>query len=153
MVIWPNSTGLVPGWSPTNIVQMVLIGCICRSRGQKIGCQPSIIRIYKMQCTCTIHVIVMTHNIHACLTQVFLYYRVAGRAVRGCRGGWHESWRGVGAAAVTWHHFPRPWDWSPLCTDAAAAGQSLLITQLFLSVLTKTCPFQTIFINKDKHCW
>ena len=32
MVIWPNSTGMVPGWSPTYIVQMVLIGCICRSR-------------------------------------------------------------------------------------------------------------------------
>jgi len=39
MVIWPNSTGMVPGWSPTKIVQMVLIGCICRSRGQKIGFQ------------------------------------------------------------------------------------------------------------------
>jgi len=39
MVIWPNLTGMVPGWSPTKIVQMVLIGCICRSRGEKIGFQ------------------------------------------------------------------------------------------------------------------
>ena len=31
----PNSTGMVPGWSPTEFVQMVLIGCIGRSRGQK----------------------------------------------------------------------------------------------------------------------
>jgi len=36
-VIWPNSTGMVLGWSPTKIVQMVLIGCISRSQGQKIG--------------------------------------------------------------------------------------------------------------------
>jgi len=35
MRIWPNSTGMVPGWSPTKIVQMVLIGWISRSRGQK----------------------------------------------------------------------------------------------------------------------
>ena len=39
MVILPNSTGMVLGWSPTKIFQMVLIGCICRSRGQKIGFQ------------------------------------------------------------------------------------------------------------------
>ena len=44
MVIWPNSTGMVPGWSPTKIVQMVLIGCICRSRGQKIGFQNAIFK-------------------------------------------------------------------------------------------------------------
>jgi len=37
MVIWPNSTGMVRGRSPTKIVQMVLIGWISRSRGQKIG--------------------------------------------------------------------------------------------------------------------
>jgi len=37
MVIWPNSTGMVPGWCPTKVVQMVLIGCICRTRGQKVG--------------------------------------------------------------------------------------------------------------------
>jgi len=34
MGIWLNSTG-VPGWSPTKIVQMVLIGCISRSQGKK----------------------------------------------------------------------------------------------------------------------
>jgi len=37
--IWPNWTGMVPGWSPTNIVQMVLISCISRSQGQEIGVQ------------------------------------------------------------------------------------------------------------------
>jgi len=35
MGIRPNWTGMFPGWSPTKIVQMVLIGCISRSRGQK----------------------------------------------------------------------------------------------------------------------
>jgi len=35
MGLWPNSTGMVPGWSPTKIVQMVLIGCRSRSQGQK----------------------------------------------------------------------------------------------------------------------
>jgi len=39
MGFWPNSTGMIPGWSPTKIVQMVLIGCISRSRGQTIGFQ------------------------------------------------------------------------------------------------------------------
>ena len=29
----------ISGWSPTKIVQMVLIGCICRPRGQKIDFQ------------------------------------------------------------------------------------------------------------------
>jgi len=29
-------------WSPRKIVQTVLIGCICRSRGQKIGLQNAI---------------------------------------------------------------------------------------------------------------
>ena len=44
MGIWPNSTGMVPGWSPTKVVQMVLIGCISRSRGQKIGFQNAILK-------------------------------------------------------------------------------------------------------------
>jgi len=44
MVIWPNSTGMVPGWSPTKIVQMVLFGWISRSRGQKIGLQIAIFK-------------------------------------------------------------------------------------------------------------
>ena len=39
MGILPNSTGMVPGWSPTKIVQMVLIGCKSRSQGQKKGFQ------------------------------------------------------------------------------------------------------------------
>ena len=39
--ICPNSTGMVPWWSSTKIVQMVLIGCICRSWGQK--------EVFKMQ--------------------------------------------------------------------------------------------------------
>jgi len=44
MGIWPNSTGMVPGWSLTKIVQMVLIGCICRSRDQKLGFQNAIFK-------------------------------------------------------------------------------------------------------------
>jgi len=35
MGIRPNSTGMVSGWSPTEIVHMVLIGWICRSWGKK----------------------------------------------------------------------------------------------------------------------
>jgi len=42
MRILPNSTRMVPGWPPTEIVQMVLIGCISRSRGQNIGFQNAI---------------------------------------------------------------------------------------------------------------
>ena len=34
----------IPGWSPTKVVQMVLIGCISRSRGQKIGFQNAIFK-------------------------------------------------------------------------------------------------------------
>jgi len=35
-----NSTGMVTGWFPTKIVQMVPIGCILsKSWGQKIGFQ------------------------------------------------------------------------------------------------------------------
>jgi len=44
MGIWPNSTGMVTAWSPTKIVQMVLIGCICRSRGKKIGFQNAMLK-------------------------------------------------------------------------------------------------------------
>jgi len=44
MGIWPISTGMVPGWSSTKIVQMVLIGCIRRSQGQKIGFQNAIFK-------------------------------------------------------------------------------------------------------------
>ena len=35
---------MIPGWSPTKVVQMVLIGCISRSRGQKIGFQNAIFK-------------------------------------------------------------------------------------------------------------
>jgi len=44
MGILPNSTGMVPGWSPTENVQMVLIGCMSRSRGQKICFQNEIFK-------------------------------------------------------------------------------------------------------------
>ena len=44
MGIWPNLTGLIPGWSPTKIVQMVLIGCISRSQSQKLGFQNAIFK-------------------------------------------------------------------------------------------------------------
>jgi len=54
MGIWPNSTGMVPGCSPTKIVQMVLIGCIGILHGQKIGFQNAtfkglFVRNYKAQ--------------------------------------------------------------------------------------------------------
>jgi len=44
MEILPNSTGMVPGWSSTEIVQMVLIGCISSSRGQKLGFQNAVFK-------------------------------------------------------------------------------------------------------------
>jgi len=44
MGIRPNSKGMVPGWSPTKIVQMVLIGGISRSGGQKLGFQNDIFK-------------------------------------------------------------------------------------------------------------
>jgi len=37
MGILPNLSGMIPGWSPTKFVQMVLIGCISRSQGLKLG--------------------------------------------------------------------------------------------------------------------
>ena len=39
MGIWPNFTRMIPRWFLTKIVQMVPVGCISRSRGQKIGFQ------------------------------------------------------------------------------------------------------------------
>jgi len=42
MGICPNSTIMIPGWSPTKIVQMVLMGCISRSQGKKLGFQNAI---------------------------------------------------------------------------------------------------------------
>jgi len=39
-----NLTGMIPGWSPTKVVKMVLIGLISRSRGQKIGFQNAIFK-------------------------------------------------------------------------------------------------------------
>jgi len=41
---WPNFTGMIPGWSPTRVVQIVPVGCLSRSRGQKIGFQNAIFR-------------------------------------------------------------------------------------------------------------
>jgi len=41
MGIWPNTAGIIPGRPPTKIVQMVMIGCISRSLGQK--------QVFKMQ--------------------------------------------------------------------------------------------------------
>jgi len=35
---------MVPGWSPTKIVQMVLIGCIKRSQGHEIDFQNAIVK-------------------------------------------------------------------------------------------------------------
>jgi len=41
---WPNFTGMIPGWSPTKVVKIVLIGCISRSRGQIVGFQNAIFK-------------------------------------------------------------------------------------------------------------
>ena len=54
MGILPNFTGMIPGWSPIKVVQTVPVGCISRSRGQKIGFQNAIfknlhVRNYKAQ--------------------------------------------------------------------------------------------------------
>jgi len=51
---WPNFTGMIPGWSPIKVVQTVPVGCISRSRGQKIDFQNAIfknllVRNYKAQ--------------------------------------------------------------------------------------------------------
>jgi len=42
IVFWPDLTGMIPGWSSTKVVQTVLVGCISRSWGQKIGFQNEI---------------------------------------------------------------------------------------------------------------
>jgi len=44
MGILPDSSGMVPEWSPTKVVQIVLVGCISRSRGQKIGFQNAVLK-------------------------------------------------------------------------------------------------------------
>jgi len=35
---------MIPGWSPTKVVQIVPVGCISRSQGQKIGFQNAIFK-------------------------------------------------------------------------------------------------------------
>jgi len=44
MGIWRNSTGMISGWSPTKIIQMVLIGGISRSKGYKLDFQNAIVK-------------------------------------------------------------------------------------------------------------
>ena len=44
MGIWPNLTGMIPGWFPIKVVQTVRVGCISRSQGQKIGFQNAIFK-------------------------------------------------------------------------------------------------------------
>jgi len=44
MGIWPDLIGMIPGWSPIKVVQTVPVGCINRSRGQKIGFQNAIFK-------------------------------------------------------------------------------------------------------------
>ena len=39
MGIPPNSTGMIPGWTPIKSVQTFLIGCLSMSRCKKIGSQ------------------------------------------------------------------------------------------------------------------
>jgi len=51
---WPNFTGMIPVWSPINVVQTFPVGCISWSRAQKIGFQNAIfknllVRNYKAQ--------------------------------------------------------------------------------------------------------
>ena len=41
---WPNLTGMIPGWSPTKVVQTVPVGCLSRSWGHKIGFQNAIFK-------------------------------------------------------------------------------------------------------------
>jgi len=45
MGILPNSAGMIPGWSPTKIIQMVLIGCKSRSHGSILGLQKSCLKL------------------------------------------------------------------------------------------------------------
>jgi len=49
MGIWPNSTGLVP--DNTKSIQMVLIVCISRSLGQKLGFQMQFSKIFLSETT------------------------------------------------------------------------------------------------------
>jgi len=48
---WLNFTGMIPGWSPTKVVQMVLIGRISRSRGQKAGFQNAFLAHLSTKCS------------------------------------------------------------------------------------------------------
>jgi len=50
MGIWPNFTGMIPMWCPTKILQMVPVGCINRSRGQKIVFQNAIFKNLLWNC-------------------------------------------------------------------------------------------------------
>jgi len=43
-VCQPNFTGMISGWSPIKVVQTVPVGCINRSRGQKISFQNAIFK-------------------------------------------------------------------------------------------------------------
>jgi len=42
--IFNKLTEMIPGWSPTKVVQIVPVGCISMSRGQKIGFQNAIFK-------------------------------------------------------------------------------------------------------------
>jgi len=42
---------MIPGWSPTKVVQMVLIDCRSRSRGQKVGFQMLFSKIFSSETT------------------------------------------------------------------------------------------------------
>jgi len=93
MGIWPNSTGMVPGWSPTKIVQMVLIGCISRARGQKLSFQNAISKnllVWKYK----------AESIHIwCIT--------SSRAPLPIFGGPHK-WSSVNGSTVTFSSGERP---------------------------------------------
>jgi len=51
MGIGPNFTGIFPGCSPIKVVQTVPVGCISRSRGQKIGFKMKLSKIFLPETT------------------------------------------------------------------------------------------------------
>ena len=87
---WPNFTGMIPGWTPTKI-QMVLIGCISRSQGQKLGFQNAIFKNlvwnYKAQ---SFHILCITSS----------------RGPLPIFGGQHQ-WSSVNGSNVTFDLFLR----------------------------------------------
>jgi len=90
--VWPNSTRMVSGWSPTKIVQMVLIGCISMSWCQTLGFPNAIFK--KSFC-------LKAHS------PELLYW-----CTTSSRGplpifGWQHKWSSVNGSAMTFDLFLR----------------------------------------------